>query len=458
MSATLLIAGGTVVLPGGPVRADVAVRDGVISAVGEPGTLTADEVVDARDHVVLPGAIDVHVHFRQPGFESKEDFGTGSAAAACGGVTTVCDMPNTHPPVTTAERFRAKRELVSGTSHVDFALWAGGTDLQELPAMAALGAVGVKVYMNRSRRVDDPYAAELSMPDDDTLRAVFQSSGALGRPVAVHVADHEQEARVRAELRAVSISDARLVCRSYRSAGVLDGLDRVLAAAMDTGCRVHIAHASLAPVSAIDAIAAARRSGARVTAECSPPALLENDLDRLGVRGVPFAFPPEDAAYYWTALADGRIDLVATDHAPHSSSDKDLGRHDVWAAPPGYPGVETSLPLMVDAVLGGRLSWQRLTELMSAAPARLCGLRTKGAIAPGADADLVVVDPRATTTVDAERLHSKAGWSPYDGRRLAGALVATYLRGRPVAQDGELVPGPPAGRFLTPTPEEPAKP
>ncbi|MDG4788060.1 dihydroorotase family protein [Micromonospora sp. WMMD1102] len=450
MSADVLFAGGTAVLPVGPVLADVAVRDGVITAVGEPGTLAADHVVDVRGLVVLPGAIDVHVHFRQPGFEYKEDFASGTAAAACGGVTTVCDMPNTHPPVTTASRFRAKQALAANAAHVDFALWAGGTDLFELTEMAALGAVGVKVYMNRSHRPDDPYAAELSMPDDETLRKVFWLAADLGLPVAVHVADHEHEARVRARLQAVSTTDARLVCRSYRSDGVLDGLERVLAAARDIGTRVHVAHASLAPTSAIGMIAAARDAGGNVSCECGPPALLEDELDTLGVRGVPFAFPPDDADFYWSSLADGSIDLVATDHAPHSKADKDVGRNNVWDAPPGYPGVETSLPLMVDAVLSGRLTWRRLVELTSAAPARLCGLTTKGAIARGVDADLVLVDPSTSRVVAADRLHSKAGWTPFEGRQLSGALTATYLRGRLVAQDGQVVDGQHMGRFVSP--------
>lgn len=461
MSADTVFRGGKAVLPSGPVLADVAVTAGTVTAVGEHGSLDAAEVVDIRGQILLPGAIDVHVHFRQPGFEHKEDFWTGTSAAACGGVTTVCDMPNTHPPVTTAERFEAKLGLVAGSAHVDFALWAGGTDLQELEQMVALGAVGVKVYLNRSHRPDDPYADELSMPDEATLQRLFSAAAGWGLPVAVHVADHEEEAQVRSRLQASSTTDARLVCRSYRGEGVLGALQKVLAAAADSGCRVHIAHASLAPTAAIGLIDAARTSGVGVTAECGPPALLEDELERLGVLGVPFAFAADEAEYYWAALADGRIDLVATDHAPHAREDKAVGEVNVWDAPPGYPGVETSLPLMVDAVLAGRLTWARLVELTSAAPARLCGLVGKGAIAPGADADLVVVDPAATSVIDAASLHSKAGWSPYDGRRLAGALVATYLGGREVSRAGELLPAPPAGRLLTPrhphntTPEGP---
>ena len=452
MSAVTTFRGGTVVLPGGPRAADVAVADGAVLAVGAPGTLPADEVVDVSDRIVVPGAIDVHVHFRQPGFENKEDFASGSAGAVCGGVTTVCDMPNTHPPVTTADRFRAKRELVEGTSYCDFALWAGGTDLDQLAAMAALGAVGVKVYMNRSHRPDDPYAAELSLPDGGTLSAILRTCARLGLPVAVHVTDHEREAQARAELSAMSTSDARLVVRSYRGEGVLAGLQRVLAAARETAGPVHIAHASLAPVAAIDMIEDARRAGVRVTAECGPPALLEDELESLGVYGVPFAFPAGEADFYWAALADGRIDLVATDHAPHTRADKDVGRENVWDAPPGYPGVETSLPLMIDAAVNGRLDWSRLVQLTSAAPARLCGLRGKGAIAPGADADLVVIDPNGSTTISADRLHSKAGWTPFEGLLLEGRITATYLRGRQVAADGDLVTPEPAGRFLAPRP------
>jgi dihydroorotase len=266
----------------------------------------------------------------------------------------------------------------------------------------------------------------------------------------VHVADHEREASARAELSAMGSTDARLVVRSYRSDGVLAGLARVLAAARATATPVHIAHASLAPTTAIDLIAEARRDGIRVTAECGPPALHEDELDHLGVYGVPFAFPPGEVEFYWAALADGRIDLVATDHAPHTRADKDLGRENVWDAPPGYPGVETSLPLMVDAVLGGRLDWARLVQLTSAAPARLCGLERKGAIRPGMDADLVVIDPGGSSVVEVDRLHSRAGWSPFEGRRLAGRITATYLRGRLVAADSDLVAPEAAGRFLAP--------
>ncbi|MCQ0008345.1 dihydroorotase [Actinomadura madurae] len=345
MSTDLVIRGGRAVLAGrGVAEVDLGVTDGRIVELADPGRLTAHETVDARGLLVLPGAIDMHVHFRQPGFEHKEDFAHGTAAAACGGVTTVCDMPNTDPPVVDVDRFITKRNLVQDQAHVDFALWAGGTDLDQLPRMEAAGAIGLKVYMNRSYRADDPYSDQLAIRDLDALRDVLVSSTRLGWPVSVHACDHATEAGVRAGLRARSRTDARLVCRAYRGEGALGGLRQVITLLRETGAAGHIAHVSLAPIEALDLIGAARGEGVRITCECGPPALHEDELEHLGVHGVPFAFPPAEAETYWAAIADGRVDCVATDHAPHSRADKEAGRDDVWRAPPGYPGVETSLP------------------------------------------------------------------------------------------------------------------
>lgn len=449
MTADLVVRGGRAVLAGvGVAAVDIGVTDGRIVEVAPPGTVAAHELVDAQGLLVLPGAVDMHVHFRQPGLEHKEDFAHGTRAAACGGVTVVGDMPNTEPPVVDAERLVTKRALVERDAWVDFALWAGGVAVEQLRSMWAEGAIGLKVYMNRSHRADDPYSDALSMPDLETFRGVLSASRELGWPVTVHVTDHESEARTRELLRGRSRTDARLVCRSYRGDGALEGLRQVLALARETAARIHVAHVSLAPVAALDLVAEARADGVSVTCECGPPALVEDDLDRLGVYGTPFAFPPEDAERYWKAIADGPVDCVATDHAPHSREDKAVGRDDVWQAPPGHPGVETCLPLMLDAALRGVFGLNRLVSVMSAEPARILELPGKGRIAVGCDADLVLVDPDTETVVDERRLHSKAGWSPFHGRRLRGRLTATYLRGALVACDGDVVGHEPRGRFL----------
>ena len=443
-----LVIGGALLARGGGARqGDLGITDGRISAVAAPGTLRGEAHMDARDLLVLPGAIDMHVHFREPGLERKEDIWHGTRAAAAGGVTLVADMPNTLPPVTDAEVLADKVARVRERAWVDVALWAGGTAVDRFAAMQRAGAIGLKVYMTRPRRADDPYSSDLSMPDDERFRAVLAESARLGWPVSVHVSDPDAEDAERAQLRAIADDDARLVCRSMRGPGVLGALRRVLDLAAETGARVHIAHLSLAPTSAVDLVRAARAAGSAVTCELPPPALSEDALAQLGTRGTPFAFTDEECAYFWDAIADGTVDCVATDHAPHTLEDKRIDAPSVWSAPTGYPAVETSLPLMLDATLAGRLSLDRLVEATAAAPARILGLARKGALRVGNDADVVLVDPAGVTRIDEARLHGKAGWSPFHGRRLTGRIVATLLRGEVVARDGEIVAERPGGRL-----------
>jgi dihydroorotase len=445
----LVIGGGRLARGAEPQPGDVGITDGRIAAVGAPGTLRGEAHMDARDLLVLPGAIDMHVHFREPGLERKEDIWHGTRAAAAGGVTLVADMPNTLPPVTDADVLVDKVARVRERAWVDVALWAGGTRVDQLAAMRSAGAIGLKVYMTRPRRADDPYSDDLSMPGDDRFRAVLTESARLGWPVSVHVSDPDAEDAERARLRAVADDDARLVCRSMRGAGVLRALQRVLDLAAETGARVHIAHLSLAPASAVELVRRARAAGSAVTCELPPPALSEDALAELGTRGTPFAFSDEECEAFWDAIADGTVDCVATDHAPHTLEDKRVDAPSVWSAPTGYPAVETSLPLMLDAMLAGRFPMARLVEATATAPARILGLARKGALDVGFDADLVLVDPAGATQVDEARLHSKAGWSPFHGRRLAGRIVATLLRGEVVARDGEIVAERPGGRLVT---------
>jgi dihydroorotase-like cyclic amidohydrolase len=263
----------------------------------------------------------------------------------------------------------------------------------------------------------------------------------------VHVSDPDLEDAERDRLRALDEHDARLVCRSMRGPGVIAALRRVLALTKATGARTHVAHVSLGPTEAVEEIRSARRDGSAVTCELPPPALTESELAHLGTRGTPFAFQDWECDFFWEAIADGTIDCVATDHAPHSAQDKLVDAPSVWSAPPGYPAVETMLPLMLDATFTGRLTLERLLEVTATAPAKILGLPRKGALRVGNDADIVLVDPSGTTVVDEARLHSKAGWSPFHGRSLSGRITATYLRGRLIARDGEIVAEEPSGRY-----------
>ena len=450
MTFDRVIAGGLAALPTGPVAADIGIAGESIAAIGAPGSLDGKERTEAAGLCVLPGAVDVHVHFREPGFETKEDFRHGSAAAVCGGVTTVCDMPNTMPAVTTAARLADKAQRIAPASWVDFGLWAGGVRTEEFAAMAAAGAVGLKVYMNRPRSKDDPYAAELSMPDDAAFVAALRAAAALDWPVAIHLASPAIDEARADELQAAGVFDPCAVCHSYRTPESTEAIQKAIRFQEVTGARVHMAHISLNALDALAPLRRAKQAGRAVTAEVVPPALSIEELAHVGVYGIPFSHREDELAVYWEALADGLIDAVATDHAPHARADKEAGRDNAWLAPPGYPGVETSYAIVLDAHLRGLLTLERVARIMAENPARIVGLPAKGRIAPGCDADLALFDPESDWTIDQAALHSKAGWSPYHGRRLRGRIKATMLRGRFVARDGALAAPAPAGRPVRP--------
>jgi dihydroorotase len=442
-----LVVTGRAIFPTRAADADLGIRAGVFAAIGAPGTLRGRQQLDASSMLVLPGAIDMHVHFREPGATEKEDFWHGTAAAACGGVTTVCDMPNTRPAVITPEVFAHKLEIVQSSAHVDFALWAGGVERRHFAEFRRLGAVGLKVYMNRAPPGSASYSSELSMPDDATFVRVLRTAAELDWLVSVHVANSSLDDAVCEDFIAQGRRHARDVCLMTRSPESAEAQERIIHFARVTGARLHIAHISYNSMVALELFAKSRRSGARVTAEVVPPCLSFTDLDRIGAFGTPFAHSEEENDCYWSALRDGVIEAVATDHAPHTRGEKLRGASDAWLAPTGYPGVETMLPLLVDAALRGKLSFERLVSVAAQNPARICSMESKGAIAIGKDADFVIVDPAGDWVVDESRLHSKAGWSPFHGRRLRGRIRHTFLRGRHIACDSELVAGAaPCGR------------
>ncbi|MFY1635687.1 dihydroorotase [Solwaraspora sp. WMMB335] len=426
-----------------PVVVDLVIDGERVAAVEPAGTADAGPVFDAAGLDIAPGAIDLHVHLRDPGQTHKETVETGTAAAAAGGTTLVCDMPSTQPQVTTVDRYVAKRDAWTGRAAVDYALWAGGTDPDQLRGMAAAGAVGVKIYMATSPGFDQLYS-----PDDTAVRRVLRVSAELGWAVSVHAGDQAASDAHRAELIRAGRRTPADVLAVTRGPGNLAGLRSVLTAATDLRQPVHLAHLSAYGTAALDEFVRARAEFPRLTAESCFPALSEEeDLPRLGVYALPTVFSAAARDRFVDAIADGTIDAIATDHAPHTRDEKDPGRHDAWAAPPGYPALETSLPLAYDALLAGRLDPRRFVDALAGAPARILGLARKGRIAPGCDADLVLLDPAGSWRVDESTMHSLVGWSPLHGRELRGRLVATYLRGRSIARGGDIMyPG--GGQFV----------
>lgn len=437
--ADLLVQGGVVVTPGGRIRADIACRDGRIVAIGDlAGPRTAETVIDAAGLHVLPGVIDSQVHFREPGLTHKETIGAGTRGAVLGGVTTIFEMPNTSPPTLTAADLDAKLAIAARDAWCDHAFYIGGgaTNAEDLARLEVLpGCAGVKVFMGSS-------FGDLLADDETVLRRILANGR---RRMAVHA---EDEARLR-QRRAIAeaAGDVRLhpVWRDPESA--LLATRRIVRLAEETGRRLHVLHVSTAEEMAF---LAGQKS--RVSVEVTPHHLtLEAPAcyERLG--SLAQMNPPvRDAGHrdaLWRAVQEGVVDVLGSDHAPHSRAEK---ARPYPSCPSGMTGVQTLLPVMLHHVAAGRLSLERLVDLTAAGPARIFGIAGKGRIAVGWDADLVLVDLGARRRITDADIASLAGWTPYDGMEVTGWPVATVLRGRVVMREGE-VPGVPRGqpvRFL----------
>lgn len=421
--------GGTVVTAGGRTPANVYVTDGRVAAVTESRE-PARERVDAGGLLVMPGMVDAHVHFMDPSATDREDFVTGSAAAAGAGVTTVVE--HTHSgPVRTAAELRDKAAYLAGRSQVDFALgahaWPGRAG--EVASLWRAGAAFVKAFTCTTHGVPGHSPAD--------LLALLQAVAAAGATCLVHCEEESLTAAAERALRAAGREDGGVIpaWRSREAEMVAVATTALLA--RSSGARVVVAHASSAQVAEL------ARPACLVETCPQYLTLLEREAAQQGAlrKFTPPARARGDADLeaMWTALAGGAIDYVASDHAPATLAQKRAGS--IWDVHFGLPGIDTTLPVLLDGARAGRLTYERVVALYSETPARVYGLNPrKGSLETGADADLVLVDPGLRWTVRDEDVASRAGWSPYAGRTFTGRAVRTFLRGR--------APEPGAGRFL----------
>ena len=422
----LVILGAELVTPSGRGPGDVGVRGGKIAAIGSFSATQAGEVFDGRGLTVLPGVIDSQVHFREPGMEWKEDLETGSRGAVLGGVTGVFEMPNTRPTTTDAARLQDKLDRAKGRMHCDHAFYVGAThenaaELGELERMP--GCCGVKVFMGAS-------TGDLLIPDDAGIEAVLRS---IHRRAAFH---SEDEARL-AERRPLArpgdwtshpeVRDVEAAVRSTR---------RLIGMAERLGKRVHILHVTTAEE--VEIIAAHR---AVATMEANPQHLTfaaPEIYERL--KGYAQMNPPiRDARHregLWRGIAQGVVDVLGTDHAPHTREEKE---QPYPASPSGMPGVQTIVPVMLTHVAEGRLSLERFVDLTAHGPQRVFGLAEKGRLAVGYDADFTVVDLEARRTIKNADMATRSGWTPFDGFEAKGWPMATIIRGTAVMRDGEVI-------------------
>ena len=447
----LVIRGGTAILPTGQRHTDIAVTGGIISAIGSEVKGGA-EVIDATGLVVLPGVVDAHAHFNEPGRADWEGWEAGTRGAAAGGVTTVLEMPlNAHPPTTTADAFDAKHAVAAKKALVDFGLWGGlvPENLSELPLLAARGVVGFKAFMSDSG-IDD-----FRRVNDGVLAIGLKATARLGAIVGVHAESQEMIERLEAEERDTS---RRSWCRARPPAAEVEAIRRLLVCMRGAGkgVRAHVVHVSCA--AGLAEVDTARGKGVSITAETCPHylAFTEEDFERIGP-ALKCAPPIRDAAtreHLWKALLAGRVDTIGSDHSPCPAADKQKGEDDVWKAWGGVAGIQATLPvLLTEGVHARGLSLERVAHLTSTAPAQLFGLYPrKGAIAVGADADFALVDPEREWTLERQHLETRSGVSAYLGRSFRGAVVRTLVRGRTVFADGTVTGEPGWGKLVTPNP------
>ncbi len=440
----LVIRGGRLVSSTGIISAGIAIEGGVIVAISRDDALPdSRETIDATGKYVLPGVIDPHVHFRSPGYEYKEDWASGTAAAACGGVTTVFEMPNSDPPTSTVDALQIKQQIASRDAYVDYGVYGllGQQNLGDLPGLARHGVIGLKCFMGNN---------PIGHIDDGAMLEGLEIAASLGLRVTVHAENATIIERKTGRLRASGRRDPLAHLESRPAVCAVDAVERAVAFAEAAGAQVHIAHEGCKD--ALPIIRAAKHRGVAVTAETCPHYLLLTAEDMHRVGPVLRVNPPVRAAGHaeplWSGLADGVIDMLATDHAPHAIPEKTAD--DIWDCVSGFGGLETAIPLLLTEVNRGRITLEQYVTWSSLAPARVWGLYPrKGVLDVGSDADIVIVDLEREATIRADRFQSKSKITPFEGFRTKGQPVCTIVRGRVVMRDGALEGRPGWGRLVT---------
>jgi dihydropyrimidinase/allantoinase len=452
-----VIVNGTVVLEHAIAPATIAIRDGRIAAVFDPDVRpAAAEVIDASGLHALPGLIDTHVHTRHPGVPAREDFESGSGAAAAGGITTLFEMPISKIPTNSAAAVGRRVEAMRAQALIDFALYggAGHENIPQIAEQADAGVVAFKTFLQPPppARVDE--FAGLWCTDFRQLPGVLRAVAATGLRHCFHCELTSLFETLQARLTAAGRTTGRAHAESRPAIVEELAVSMVLALAAETQARVGVVHCSSAR--SADLAAAARACGIDVTVETCPPYLWLTDdaLDRLG----PFAKcnPPlrsaEAVSALWRAVIAGRVDYLGTDHSPFLAEEKSAYAGDIFRAPPGLCGLEVFGPLMLTAVAAGRITLRQMVTLCAARAAELFRLPSKGRISRGADADIALVDLNARWTF--ERRHaltrSAANMAIYDGMELMGRLIATFVRGVRVFEEGQVVGRPGHGQFIRP--------
>jgi dihydroorotase len=448
MAVDLVITGGTIVTSTEMYPGSVAIDHGVIVAIGQEGGLPEGrQVLNAGGNYILPGLIDPHVHFRDPGLTYKEDFTTGSVAALMGGVTTVLDMPNVIPPTSSAERVRQRQHLIETKSFVDVMLVGVivQDNLAEIRPMAQAGVVGFKVFLGTT-------VGGIPAPDDGMLLDAMSIVAETGRRIGFHAENDAIVQHRTRQLQGQGRTGLMAHLESRPAIAEAEAIQRVALFAGQTGAKPHIFH--LSSRDGLEVLAGSRADGLDITAETGPRYMFldAGDLNALGpvLKMNPPVRTREHGEALYRGLLEGIVDFVASDHAPHTEEEKMKGN--IWEAVAGFVGVETMMQVMLSEAVNKRgMHLTQFVRVCAENAARAWGVYPrKGSLQVGADADITVVDLAAPWTIDESRLHSKNCVTPWDGHSGVGKPIMTIVRGRVLMRDGALTGGRPHGKLVQP--------
>lgn len=450
----LVIENGRIWHPTGSYTADVAVRGGKIVAIGGPFQ-SADRRIEARGLEVLPGIWHVHCHFREPGHTYKEDFASGTSAAAAGGVTMCIDMTNNTPHPTTLETFERKKEIVAKGAHIDYALYGGGLYPRTVDELAKAGAIGIKVFNTRHIKEVYPYITELGVLDHGVLYEIYEAVRDNGLVASVHHDDPEWCKRLtfrdyidQGKTDAMAYHDSFAKGYMYGH-GMVAGLASSLYYARIAGVRLHVLHLGVMPVGAYELIRHAKHDlGQDVTAELELGSIFmtREQMEKVGPFTYNWAHSPAAA---WKSIADGVSDFIVLEHAPHTREDVEPGWEDTFSVPLGMTGAQEFVPLMLNAVNEGHMTLQQVALHAAEQPARTFGIYPeKGVIQVGSDADFTIADMVREITFRHEDMLTKSAHTSWVGMRAKGMAVWGIVRGNVVMQDGVVKSEPGSGRFV----------
>lgn len=449
----LVISGGTLVLNTGAVEGNIAVKDGKIAAITTPDVvLPSQETIDASHQLVFPGGVDPHVHFKEPGAGNvRENFGSGTRQAAAGGITTTVEMPLSDPLVTSKEAFDLKVNTANPQVVTDYALWGllPSNELHRLEELIECGSVAFKTFLST-----DPDAPKLT---DYHLLESMKAIQKQGRFIGFHAENASIIDFTAAQMEKEGITGGLAHLQSRPDIAEIEAISRIALFSEATGCDIHICH--LSSGQARETIRAARNRGVSMTVETCPSYLVldDGDLDHWGVfaKCNPPIRQKANQDILWDMLFKGEINMIGSDHCPYTDDDRLKHDGDIWKVPPGLPGIELMFPVMLDAGLNKRgMSPEMIANLLCYAPAKRFGLsHCKGSLRVGADADIVLADPKKTWTYEGAKSlgMQKSSLTPWEGKQFTGQVNTSIVRGNPVYREGEILVDAGYGRLILPT-------